>query len=54
MPFVAPTYPSLDPKSVVSVMIAIPNGSKTQAMNKVYKDAAAALHDVFDGCTILA
>jgi len=23
-------------------------------MNKVYKDAAAALHDVFDGCTILA
>jgi len=23
-------------------------------MNKVYKDATAALHDVFDGCTILA
>jgi 3-oxoacid CoA-transferase subunit A len=35
-------------------MIAIPIGSKTQAMNKVYPDATAALHDVFDGCTILA
>src|SRR5437773_25190 len=35
-------------------MTAIPNGSKTQAMNKVYPDAAAALHDVFDGATILA
>jgi 3-oxoacid CoA-transferase subunit A len=35
-------------------MIAIAIGSKTQAMNKVYPDAAAALHDVFDGATILA
>jgi 3-oxoacid CoA-transferase subunit A len=35
-------------------MIAIRIGSKTQAMNKVYPDAAAALHDVFDGAVILA
>jgi 3-oxoacid CoA-transferase subunit A len=35
-------------------MIGIPIGSKTHAMNKVYPDAQAALHDVFDGCTILA
>jgi 3-oxoacid CoA-transferase subunit A len=35
-------------------MIAIPIGSKTQAMNKVYPDAKAALHDVFDGAVILA
>src|SRR3954463_12927083 len=35
-------------------MIAIPIGSKTHAMNKVYPDATAALHDVFDGATILA
>jgi 3-oxoacid CoA-transferase subunit A len=35
-------------------MIAISIGSKTQAMNKVYPDATAALHDVFDGATILA
>jgi 3-oxoacid CoA-transferase subunit A len=35
-------------------MIAIPIGSKTQAMHKVYKDATAALHDVFDGAVILA
>jgi 3-oxoacid CoA-transferase subunit A len=35
-------------------MIAIAIGSKTQAMNKVYPDATAALHDVFDGATILA
>jgi 3-oxoacid CoA-transferase subunit A len=35
-------------------MIAIPIGSKTQAMNKVYPDAESALHDVFEGCTILA
>jgi len=35
-------------------MIGIANGSKTQAMNKVYPDAQAALHDVFDGATILA
>ena len=35
-------------------MIAIQIGSKTQAMNKVYPDAQAALHDVFDGATILA
>jgi 3-oxoacid CoA-transferase subunit A len=35
-------------------MTAIAIGSKTQAMNKVYPDATAALHDVFDGATILA
>src|SRR5678815_3959400 len=35
-------------------MIAIPIGSKTQSMNKVYPDAQAALQDVFDGATILA
>jgi 3-oxoacid CoA-transferase subunit A len=35
-------------------MTGIPNGSKTQAMNKVYPDAKAALHDVADGATILA
>ena len=35
-------------------MIAIAIGSKTHAMNKVYPDAAAALHDVFDGAVILA
>jgi 3-oxoacid CoA-transferase subunit A len=35
-------------------MTAIAIGSKTQAMNKVYPDAQAALHDVFDGAVILA
>jgi 3-oxoacid CoA-transferase subunit A len=35
-------------------MIAIAIGSNTQTMNKVYPNAAAALHDVFDGATILA
>ena len=35
-------------------MIATAIGSKTQAMDKVYRDAQAALHDVFDGCTILS
>jgi 3-oxoacid CoA-transferase subunit A len=35
-------------------MTVIAIGSKTQAMNKVYPDATAALHDVFDGATILA
>jgi 3-oxoacid CoA-transferase subunit A len=35
-------------------MIGIAIGSKTQAMNKVYPDAGAALHDVFDGAVILA
>jgi 3-oxoacid CoA-transferase subunit A len=35
-------------------MIGIAIGSKTHAMNKVYPDAAAALHDVSDGATILA
>jgi 3-oxoacid CoA-transferase subunit A len=35
-------------------MTGIANGSKTQAMNKVYPDAQAALHDVFDGAVILA
>jgi 3-oxoacid CoA-transferase subunit A len=35
-------------------MTGIANGSKTHAMNKVYPDATAALHDVFDGATILA
>jgi 3-oxoacid CoA-transferase subunit A len=35
-------------------MIGIPIGSKTQPMNKVYPDAQAALHDVFDGAVILA
>src|ERR1041385_8682856 len=35
-------------------MIASENGSKTQAMNKVYPDAQAALHDVGDGAVILA
>ena len=35
-------------------MIGIAIGSKTHWMNKVYPDAKAALHDVFDGATILA
>src|SRR5678815_2848616 len=35
-------------------MIAIPIGSKTQSMNKVYPDAQSALSDVTDGVTILA
>ncbi len=35
-------------------MIGTANGSKTQSMNKVYPNAQAALHDVFDGATILA
>jgi 3-oxoacid CoA-transferase subunit A len=35
-------------------MIGIAIGSKTQAMDKVYPDARAALHDVFEGATILA
>jgi 3-oxoacid CoA-transferase subunit A len=35
-------------------MIAIGIGSKTQGMNKVYPDARAALHDVFDGAVLLA
>jgi 3-oxoacid CoA-transferase subunit A len=35
-------------------MIATAIGSKTQAMDKVYRDAQAALHDVFDGCTLLS
>src|SRR5256886_15712791 len=35
-------------------MIGIAIGSKTQAMNKVYPDARAALHDVHDGAVILA
>jgi 3-oxoacid CoA-transferase subunit A len=35
-------------------MTRIANGSKTQSMNKVYPDAPAALHDVFDGAVILA
>jgi 3-oxoacid CoA-transferase subunit A len=35
-------------------MIAIAIGSKTHSMNKVYPDAAAALHDVFDGAVILS
>src|SRR5690242_5911773 len=35
-------------------MTAIAFESKTRSMNKVYPDAKAALHDVFDGATILA
>src|SRR5215475_11408914 len=35
-------------------MIGISIGSKTQAMNKVYPDAQAALSDISDGATILA
>src|SRR5436305_2234476 len=35
-------------------MTAIALRSKTQAMNKVYPDAKAALHDVADGATVLA
>src|SRR5260221_12066759 len=35
-------------------MTGIANGSKTHAMNKVYPDATAALHDVGDGAVILA
>src|SRR3569623_2910112 len=35
-------------------MIGIPIGSKTQARNKVYPDAQAALQDVCDGATILS